>query len=154
MLFESSGSIFFSFNYFLFVKDLTSIFKVKPFSVTLLEKAVVSGTVSNWREEGTHTLDNSTTKSKSFVEQFKCEASQVQLSVSSPASSCWADKQPWDSSSAWAAPPAGASLWCRGVCSRPIAWQHMEGVNEMKAAAQLLIFSHLAKQDAQGDGEQ
>lgn len=33
--------------------DFTSIFKVKPLSVTLLEKAVVSGTVSNWEEERT-----------------------------------------------------------------------------------------------------
>lgn len=35
------------------VLDFTSIFKVKPLSVTLLEKAVVSGTVSNWEEERT-----------------------------------------------------------------------------------------------------
>lgn len=33
--------------------DFTSIFKVKPLSVTVLEKAAVSGTVSNW--VGKHT---------------------------------------------------------------------------------------------------
>lgn len=39
------------FVFFLFVEAVffTSIFIVKPLSVTLLEKAVVSGTVSNWK---------------------------------------------------------------------------------------------------------
>lgn len=79
------------------------------------------------------------------------------MSVSSPASSCWADKQPWGSSSAWAWPPAGASLWCRGVCSGPVARRDMEkkkNSNEMKATAPSVFFSHLVEQHAQGHGEQ
>lgn len=39
----------------------------------------------------------------------------------SPEQRCWADKQPWGSSSAWAGPRAGVSPECKGACSGPSA---------------------------------